>query len=161
MAGTGLLIELDCLLMPDGLAADAQAQLTRMHHSGIILGFVSQLPQQRAASIYAQATQGLSVPNLPVLGLAPGHEEKWRWPKAGQILRFCTEHSVDNFSSWIIANDHEAFAAAGQAGFLGGIYIGDVMPADNFGLRVLNKALSVGDAPRVIIPPEGGCWHEK
>ena len=159
MAGTGLLIELDCLLMPDGLATDAQAQLTRMHHSDIILGFISQLAQAEAESVLQRATQDLDIPTLPVLGIVDGCEKKWQWPKAAQILRFCTQHSIDNFSSWIIANDHDAFRAAAQAGFLGGVYIGEQMPSDKLGLRVLNQALSVGDAPRVIIPPEGGCWH--
>lgn len=159
MAGTGLLIELECVLLPDALAADAQAQLTRMHNAEIILGVVSQLAQADAESKWQQATQGLDVPALPVLGIAAGNEEKWQWPKAAQILRFCTEHGVDIFSSWVIAQNHDAFRAAAQAGFLGGIYIGENMPADSLGLRVLNQALSIGDAPRVMIPPDGGCWH--
>ena len=161
MAGTGLIIELDCLLMKDGLAADAQAQLKRMHTSQIVIGFVSQLSQPEAEAAYAAAVEGLDLPAFPVLGIADDVADKWRWPKAGQLLRMCKKHSADIFSSWIIANNHAAFKAASQAGFLGGVYIGEDMPADKCGLQVLNQALSVGDAPRVIIPPKGGCWHDK
>ena len=161
MTATGLLIDVTCLTGSNGIAADAQSQLNRMHAAGVKIGLISQQAQALAEQAYAAASNGLDLPEWSVLGLPDEGAEKWLWPKAGQLLRACSQNEIDIFSSWIITAQHDGFKAAAQAGLLGGIYIGDDMPETTLGLQVLNQADSIADAPRVMIPPQGGCWHDK
>ncbi len=158
MAVTGVLIELNQLLVDGQVADDAAFQLNRLNKAGVALALVTQ--DQQADAEADVSSISADIPTLSVFGLADDAPASWQWPKPAQLLRACTENDIDIFNSWVIGTSHDLFRAASQAGLLGGIYIGDDMPAENLGLQVLNHALSLGDAPRVMIPPQGGCWHD-
>ncbi len=174
MTKTGVLIELDLLCdEPLASATDAAAvlqgavlnestaaQLLRLDKAGVGLVVVSQLQLDSAADWLADLAEQMGMRQLPYLGLDAESPASWHWPKPAQLLRACTSHDLDIFNSWVIGRDHNLFKAAAQAGLLGAVYIGDALPADNCGLQVLNQAQSLADAPRVMIPPKGGCWHE-
>lgn len=161
MSATGVLVQVSRVVDHEQgrIAADVLAQLTRMRTAGVIVAFVDQLPQVQLEEMLVRLCAGTDVESVPCVGL--DDDGKYVWPKAGQLLRAAAVSAMDIFSSWIIAADEKAFYAAAQAGFLGGIYIGEHMPKDNCGLQVLNQAQSLADAPRVMIPPQGGCWHDK
>ena len=40
------------------------------------------------------------------------------------------------------------------------VLIGGALPADDLGI-VVAAADSLADAPRVMVPRGGGCWHER
>lgn len=83
-----------------------------------------------------------------------------RLPRPGMLLEACAELGVDLFASWFITADPEALKAAGQAGCAGAVLVGDAGDAPKLlGLRVM-RARDLADAPRVMVPEDGGCWHE-
>ena len=174
MTKTGMLIELDLLfaeplnaaneghavLALPAMPEETVAQLLRLDKAGVGLVILSQYPFENAQEQLAEMATSCGIGQLPYLGLTADSPASWQWPKPAQILRACTEHGLDIFNSWVIGQNHNLFKAASQAGLVGAVYIGDAMPADNCGLQVLNQARSLADAPRVMIPPKGGCWHE-
>lgn len=159
MAKTGVLIECNHVVCDNVIADDARFQLQRLHTAGVAVVVITQSAQQQAQAQWESLAADLPV--IPIYGLTAEAPPTWLWPKPAQLLRACSEQDIDIFNSWVIGSSHDLFRAAAQAGFLGGIYIGDDMPDEKFGLQVCNQADSLADAPRVMIPPQGGCWHEQ
>ena len=86
------------------------------------------------------------------------HHERFILPRPGLILRAAQEHDLDLPTSWVIARS-DAFAhAAAQAGCAGCVLIGTAPPDEDLGI-VVAQARDFADAPRVMIPRDGGCWH--
>ncbi len=80
-------------------------------------------------------------------------------PRPGLILRAAREAGVDLARSWLIGVTADEARAAGQAGLAGCVLIGDApAPTEDLGL-VVARARDFADAPRVMIPKGGGCWH--
>jgi len=80
-------------------------------------------------------------------------------PRPGLILRAAREAGVDLARSWLIGVTADEARAAGQAGLAGCVLIGDAPgPTEDVGL-VVARARDLADAPRVMIPRGGGCWH--
>jgi len=80
-------------------------------------------------------------------------------PRPGLILRAAREAGVDLARSWLIGVTADEARAAGQAGLAGCVLIGDAPgPTVDVGL-VVARARDFADAPRVMIPRGGGCWH--
>ena len=62
-------------------------------------------------------------------------------------------------SGWLVCGDASAVAAAATAGLAGVVLIGARVPADDHGITVA-EARDLADAPRVMVPRGGGCWHD-
>ncbi len=60
---------------------------------------------------------------------------------------------------WLVTCDASAVSAAASAALAGVVLIGCDPPPDDQGL-VVARAESLADAPRVMVPRGGGCWHE-
>lgn len=81
-------------------------------------------------------------------------------PRPGLILRAAREAQVDLARSWLVGTTADDARAAGQAGLAGCVLIGDAPgPEEDLGI-VVARARDLADAPRVMIPRGGGCWHD-
>jgi hypothetical protein len=60
---------------------------------------------------------------------------------------------------WLVCREVGAVAAAATAGLTGVVLIGCAAPSDDWGI-VVAEARDLADAPRVMIPRGGGCWHD-
>ena len=81
------------------------------------------------------------------------------FPRPGLILRACQEAEFDLFSSWVLCTTGAGVTAASQAGCVGAVLIGDAPEPNGFIGCTVARAADLADAPRVMIPPGGGCWH--
>ena len=63
-------------------------------------------------------------------------------------------------TGWIVCADATVISSAATAGLAGVVLIGTPVPAGEHDV-VVAEALSLSDAPRVMIPRGGGCWHEQ
>ena len=59
---------------------------------------------------------------------------------------------------WLVCGDASAVSAAATAALTGVVLIGCAVPTDDCGI-VVAEALHLADAPRVMVPRDGGCWH--
>ena len=62
-------------------------------------------------------------------------------------------------AGWLVCRDAAAVGTAATAALTGVVLIGVDPPADDHGL-VVARALDLTDAPRVMVPRGGGCWHD-
>lgn len=60
--------------------------------------------------------------------------------------------------SWLVCSDAAAIPAAATAGLAGVVLVGCDPPPGEHAL-VVARAESLADAPRVMVPRGGGCWH--
>jgi len=167
---TAMLLEIDGVLgdWSDGrwcLRPGATAVLRRMRLAEVpVIGFgqgtcwtgdPSAIVDRQAALHTALATEGEALTAIYVAATAGDG-----WPKPGLVLRAAQEQSLDLSKSWLISTEPAAMLAAAQAGCLGGVLIGDA-PAPKAVLGfTCNQAVDLTDAPRVMVPPQGGCWHD-
>ena len=64
--------------------------------------------------------------------------------------------------SWMVTSDQRCVPLAGQLGIQGIAWVDPQLkegPPPPLGV-ILNVAQDLKDAPRVMIPPQGGCWHD-
>lgn len=62
-------------------------------------------------------------------------------------------------TGWLVCRDAAAVPAAATAALAGIVLVGAAPPADDHGI-VVAEAADLADAPRVMVPRGGGCWHE-
>ena len=62
-------------------------------------------------------------------------------------------------TGWLVCGDAAAVVNAATAALIGVVLIGVDPPAGDQGL-VVARALNLVDAPRVMVPQGGGCWHD-
>lgn len=76
-----------------------------------------------------------------------------------QVMAVMQGHAVVLTGSWVITADAQVARLAAGLGCQGVVVIeGSVIPA---GLAcTVATARNLADAPRVMIPARGGCWHE-
>jgi histidinol phosphatase-like enzyme len=85
----------------------------------------------------------------------------WKKPRAGLILRGYQLSGCDLAHSWMIGTHADDARAAANAGLAGAIIVGGhALPTDDLGI-VVAAAENLADAPRVMIPRQGGCWHDQ
>ncbi len=87
---------------------------------------------------------------VPVVPLDP--------PFTPKVLRLALR-GADADSGWLVCSDPAAVPAAATAALAGVVLIGCAPPADDHGI-VVAEAADLADAPRVMVPRGGGCWHE-
>jgi len=81
-------------------------------------------------------------------------------PRPALILRAARTLALDLARSWVIGTDADHARAAAQAGCAGAVLVGGALPpADDLGI-VVAAAIDLADAPRVMVPRAGGCWHD-
>jgi D-glycero-D-manno-heptose 1,7-bisphosphate phosphatase len=90
----------------------------------------------------------------------PDKPASWRKPRPGMLLSAARELQVDLPTSWLVGTEHADVHAAAQAGLAGAVLVEGVdPPAGDLGI-VVATARDLADAPRVMIPRSGGCWHD-
>jgi hypothetical protein len=60
--------------------------------------------------------------------------------------------------AWLATRDPAWIPAAGTAGLVGVVLVGVPVPPEPASI-VVASAENLVDAPRVMVPPGGGCWH--
>ncbi len=83
----------------------------------------------------------------------------WRRPRSGMLLAAARELGIDLAQSWMVGRDRDSVLAAAQAGCAGCVLVGDGQEAVGDPRLVVAYARDLADAPRVMIPRSGGCWH--
>lgn len=75
------------------------------------------------------------------------------------LLLVCRDHALDTTATWLLTRDPEMIPSAATAGLAGVVLIGVEPPPGDHGL-VVARADDCSDAPRVMVPRTGGCWHD-
>ncbi len=122
------------------------ALVRRMHLAGVpvvVLTLVDQVPP------LVQAAQAAELPVMVDAGVAV---------TAKRLLLALRAAGAEGATSWLIAGDPAVIAPAAQAGLAGVVLLNVDAPADD--RLVVARADSLADAPRVMLPRGGGCWHD-
>ncbi len=170
MANTVLFVEIPGVLIADvqatTLLPGVAAALSRLQQRGVPVIAVSDafhLNPTSAATFALQlrdlvATAGATLSE--VLLTTTESPKSWTKPRPGLLLSAARAHGADLPSSWFVGVDGDDARAAGQAGCAGAVLLGDnPLPSEELGL-VVAQARDLADAPRVMIPRGGGCWHQ-
>jgi hypothetical protein len=121
--------------------------------TGLLIGHDTADDAALPAFIARMAARG-----VPVIALAAvGPDRPWWSAKA--MLAACRAHGLESTTSWLACRDPAAIAAAGTAGLAGVVLIAVDVPTGEHAC-VVARAESLDDAPRVMIPRGGGCWHD-
>ena len=179
MARTALFTELDGVLIAPIPTADAAitllpgigAALARLHQRAVPVVVVTDQPRIGRGEL-TEATVASWRTRLTLLIHDAGGElagwyhcphdvsHPWRKPRPGMLLTAARELAIDLPTSWLIGTDADDARAAGQAGCAGAVLIGGAAaPSDDLGI-VVATARDLADAPRVMIPRQGGCRHQ-
>ncbi|HYE07581.1 MAG TPA: HAD-IIIA family hydrolase [Planctomycetota bacterium] len=90
---------------------------------------------------------------------APSAGHAWVKPRAGMLLTAAKALGCELPASWLIGASLDDAHAAALAGLAGAVLIGADPPATDLGI-VCARAESLADAPRAMVPRDGGCWHQ-
>ncbi len=104
------------------------------------------LLDDQAAAVIAR----LSARGVTVVPCAP--------PFTPRALRLAL-NTAGTDGGWLVCRDAGAVSAAATAGLTGVVLIGCAVPSDDWGI-VVAEARDLADAPRVMVPRNGGCWHD-
>ena len=181
MATSGLFLERDGVLVERDGAADAArvrllpgvaAALRRLALRGVPLVVVTDQPAIGRGEVSAEAYAAADL-RLHALvaeagaGLAGIHvcpaagPDAKRKPRPGLILAAARAHGLDLAASWLVGTGADDARAAAQAGCAGAVLVGGAaLPTEDLGIPVA-AASDLADAPRVMIPRGGGCWHDR
>lgn len=152
----GVLLDAEGVLIPG-----AAAVLRRMNLAGVPVVAIGDLALgvDPAAARSALAA-ALGEAKLARDDYAAADEPARRLPRPGMLLEAASALGVDVFASWLVTADPAVVKTAGQAGCAGAVLVGDAPEPTGFLGVKLVRARDLADAPRVMIPDEGGCWHE-
>lgn len=81
------------------------------------------------------------------------------FPAVRSLLQACRTHGIDLTSSWMLTAREPALQAAATAGLPQAVWLGPVPPHRPPLIRI-ETACDLSDAPRVMVPADGGCWHD-
>jgi histidinol phosphatase-like enzyme len=168
-ARAGLFIEREGVIFtPAGriedirLAAGAAATIRRFNQRNVaVIGF-SALSERASNESNQEVHRQLEhervslVTNLFAAAPEPDQLAK---SLTGMILWAAKQHLVDLFQSWLVTANPALLPVAANAGLQGVVLVGGApLPTDDLGI-VVAEARDLADAPRVMIPKGGGCWH--
>lgn len=88
----------------------------------------------------------------------PGQGQRFTFPRPDLLLVAARDYDLDLATSWLIGTTVAQAQAAAQAGCAGCVLLGSPAPSEDLGI-VIAEARDFADAPRVMIPRSGGCWH--
>jgi D-glycero-D-manno-heptose 1,7-bisphosphate phosphatase len=173
---SALFIELDGVLLDavpserPRLANGAAAVVKRMNQAGVAVVVITDQPaigrgESSETAFAARMTQvrqalGASGANLDgCYHCSAAADHPMRKPRPGMLLMAARDLGLDLFKSWMVGTSVNDLQAAAQAGCHGAVLVSDgELPLIDLGI-VINKARNLADAPRVLIPKGGGCWH--
>lgn len=181
MPTSGLFVERDGVLVERDGAADAgrlrllpgvAAAVRRFNLRGVPVVMVADQPAIGRGEVTAEAVAAadiqlqalLAAEGATLAGLhvcpAAGPDAR-RKPRPGLILAAARAHGLDLATSWLVGSTADDARAAAQAGCAGAVLIGGALaPVEDLGIPVA-IASDLADAPRVMIPRGGGCWHDR
>jgi histidinol phosphatase-like enzyme len=168
-ARAGLFVERERVIftpaaVPDGirLVTGAAATMHRMTQRNVaVIGFSAM--RERASDEMKQKVHGLleaeKVSLVTNLFAAASEPKALAKSLTGMVLWAAKQHLIDLFQSWLITANPALLPVAANAGLQGAVLVGGApLPADDLGI-VVAEARDLADAPRVMIPKGGGCWH--
>ena len=170
MANTALFVEILGVLIADiqatALLPGVGAAIARLQQRSVPVIALSDgfALNSLAAAEYAERLHAMVVAaggKLTNVIIATSESPKsWTKPRPGLLLAAARTHGIDLASSWLIGVDADDARAAGQAGCAGAVLLGTgQLPSEDVGI-VVAQARDLADAPRVMIPRGGGCWHQ-
>jgi D-glycero-D-manno-heptose 1,7-bisphosphate phosphatase len=169
MSRTALFVEIPDVLIaadPAVLLPGAGAALARLHQRSVLVVAITDrlvlaaegFPAFSAALKATVAAAGGELAG--VYAALPDRPASWRKPRPGMLLTAARELSLELPACWLIGTEAGDARAAAQAGCAGAVLIGGVEPPqEDLGI-VVASARDLADAPRVMIPRQGGCWHD-
>lgn len=181
MGRNALFVERDGVLVErDGAADPARLRLLpgvaaaarRLALRGVPLVVVTDQPGigrgEIPAEAYAEADARLRVllaeagAELAGIHVCPASgPDPRRKPRPGLILAAARAHDLHLAGSWFVGAAADDARAAAQAGCAGAVVVGGAAaPAEDLGIPVA-IASDLADAPRVMVPRGGGCWHDR
>lgn len=170
MPRTALFVEIPGVLVAawatDVLLPNVGLALHRLHQRGVpVVAVTDQLPvsADEFVTFSDRLKQLVTAEGGELVGVyaaLPDKPASWRKPRPGMLLAAARELDLDLPSSWLIGTDHADAYAAAQAGCAGAVLVEGVEPpTEDLGI-VVATARDLADAPRVMIPRAGGCWHD-
>lgn len=170
MPRTALFVEIPGVLIaawaPDLLLPNVGLALRRLRQRDVpVIAVTDRAPVE--AEEFAEFAERLQLAVVAeggalagVYAALPDRPASWRKPRPGMLLTAAQELTVDLPTSWLVGTDNADVHAAVQAGLAGVVLVEGVdPPTDDLGI-VVATARDLADAPRVMIPRQGGCWHD-
>lgn len=162
MAGSALFVEVPGVLCDEAMTAllpGVAAALARLRQRGVLI--VAATDRIALDEVLSARLHELTGGVLAGIYSAAGKPAAWTKPRPGMLLTAARETGADLSASWVVGTDARDAVAAGQAGCAGVVLVGGaVLPTDDLGITVASAA-DLADAPRVMIPRGGGCWHDQ
>lgn len=162
MAASALFVEVPGVLCDEALSAllpGVAAALARLRQRGVLI--VAATDRLALDDAQVRRLRELTGDALAGVYVAAGKPASWTKPRPAMLLTAARELGADLSKSWLIGTAARDAEAAGQAGCAGAVLIGGAqLPADDIGIAVA-AAADFADAPRVMIPRGGGCWHDQ
>ncbi len=135
------------------------AALVRLKQRGVLI--VAATDRLALGEVLITRLHELTGGTLAGVYAAAGKPASWVKPRPGLLLTAARDLGVDLSVSWVIGTAERDAEAASQAGCAGAVLVGGVaLPTDDLGITVA-AAADLADAPRVMIPRGGGCWHDQ
>ena len=170
MTRIALFVEIPGVLVaawaPDVLLPDVGLALRRLRDRGVpVIAITDRLPVE--TEDFAEFSQELQdkISQLggkleAVYAALPDRPASWRKPRPGMLLTAARELDIDLPGSWLIGTNANDAQAAAQAGCAGAVLVDcSETHLEDLGI-VVAIARDLADAPRVMIPRQGGCWHD-
>lgn len=151
---------------PDILLPDVGLALRRLHERGVPVVAITDRPPVENED-FAEFSQGLQkkITELggkleAVYAALSDRPAAWCKPRPGMLLTAARELDIDLPGSWLIGTNSNDARAAAQAGCAGAVLVDcPETHLEDLGI-VVAIARDLADAPRVMIPRQGGCWHD-
>ena len=169
MPRTALFVEIPGVLIAawatGTLLPNVGLALRRLHQRGVVVVAVTdrlpvtpdEFPEFTIDLQHLVAADGGELAG--VYAALPNKPASWRKPRPGMLLAAARELDIDLPTSWLIGTDPADAHAAAQAGCAGVVLVEGIdLPSEDLGIVVVT-ARDLADAPRVMIPRQGGCWH--
>lgn len=163
MSTTGLFVAISDVLTPANdpgrLLPGVAEALQRLQQRGVPVVAAENAEADVAAHLLGACSDAGC--ELTAVQLAPADATPaQRLPRPGLLLSAANDHALDLFSSWVVSASPGLIEAGAQAGCVGAVLLGDCPePPPHVAIHAV-RARDFADAPRVMIPPGGGCWHD-
>lgn len=170
MTRIALFVEIPGVLVaawaPDVLLPDVGLALRRLRERGVPVVAITDRPPVETED-FAEFSQSLQkkISELggkleAVYAALPDRPASWRKPRPGMLLIAAKELDINLPGSWLVGTNLNDARAAAQAGCAGAVLVDfPDTHLEDLGI-VVAIARDLADAPRVMIPRQGGCWHD-
>ncbi len=165
---TALFVEIVDVLVsaekPTQLLPGVSAAIKRLQQRGVPIIAISDRVDENDVAAYVEQLRSTiatdAAPLTDIVIATPSSPASWRKPRPGLLLSSARAHHINLPESWFIGTNADDALAAGQAGCAGVVIVGGgLVPPNDIGI-VVAEARDLSDAPRVMIPRGGGCWHQ-